>query len=59
MAATPGARTRINVDAQPVARDNANLPDPDVLAREIMEELKVALERFSEIVEELRGEEEG
>ncbi len=42
-----------------VARDNANLSDPDVLAREIMEELKVALEQFSEIVEELREEEEG
>ena len=38
--------------------DSANLPDPDVLAREIMEELKVALEQFSGIVEELGGEEE-
>jgi type I restriction enzyme M protein len=37
--------------------DSANLPDPDVLAREIMEELKAALEQFSGIVEELGGEE--
>lgn len=27
--------------------DSANIPDLDVLAREIMEELKVALEQFS------------
>jgi len=36
----------------------ANLPEPDVLAREIMEELKAALEQFGGIVEEL-GEEGG
>jgi hypothetical protein len=33
------------------------LPDPDVLAREIMEELEAALEQFAGIVEELGVEE--
>jgi type I restriction enzyme M protein len=37
--------------------DADNLPEPDVLAREIVEELKAALEQFSGIVEEL-GEDE-
>lgn len=34
------------------------LPDPDILAREIMEELKSALEQFKGIVEDLGEEEE-
>jgi type I restriction enzyme M protein len=38
--------------------DSDNLPDPEVLAREIMEELKAALEQFSGIVEELEGNNE-
>ncbi|MCB0168534.1 MAG: N-6 DNA methylase, partial [Anaerolineae bacterium] len=33
--------------------DTANLPDPDVLAVEIMEDLQAALEQFAEIVEDL------
>jgi type I restriction enzyme M protein len=33
--------------------DTANLPDPDVLALEIVEDLQAALEQFSEIAEEL------
>lgn len=33
--------------------DTANLPDPDVLATEIVEDLQAALEQFSEIAEEL------
>ncbi len=37
--------------------DSDTLPDPDVLAREIVEELKAALEQFSGIVDELGGEE--
>ena len=37
--------------------DSANLPDPDVLAREIVEDLEAALEQFKEIAEGL-GEEE-
>ena len=35
---------------------NLYLPDPDVLAREIMEELKAALEQFAGIVEEMGSE---
>ncbi|MHB8192628.1 MAG: hypothetical protein ACYDGL_05075 [Bellilinea sp.] len=57
------ARDKANLDIfwlrDESLEDSANLPDPDVLAREIMEELKVALEQFSGIVEELGGEEEG
>lgn len=56
------ARDKANLDIfwlrDESLEDSANLPDPDVLAREIMEELKAALEQFAEIVEEL-GEEEG
>ena len=36
--------------------DLENLPEPDVLAQEIMENLEAALEQFSGIVEELNGE---
>ena len=57
------ARDKANLDIfwlrDESLEDSANLPDPDVLAREIMEELKVALEQFSGIVEELGDEEEG
>jgi len=56
------ARDKANLDIfwlrDESLEDSANLPDPDVLAREIMEELKVALEQFSGIVGELGGEEE-
>jgi type I restriction enzyme M protein len=34
--------------------DSANLPEPDVLAREIMEDLQAALEQFAQIAEDLR-----
>ena len=37
--------------------DSANLPDPDVLAAEIVEDLRSALTQFEGIAEEL-GEEE-
>jgi len=33
--------------------DSANLPDPDILAAAITEDLKAALEQFSSIVEDL------
>jgi type I restriction enzyme M protein len=36
--------------------DTENLPDPDVLAGEIVENLQAALEQFSSIYEELEGE---
>ena len=38
--------------------DSANLPDPDILAREIMEELESGLEQFAGIVDELNGSED-
>ena len=34
--------------------DTANLPDPDVLAREIAEDLEAALAQFATIAEELK-----
>ena len=34
--------------------DSANLPDPDVLAREIAEDLEAALEQFATIAEDLK-----
>ena len=36
--------------------DSANLPDPDVLAAEIVEDLRAALEQFAAIAEELEAE---
>jgi nitroreductase len=36
--------------------DSANLPDPDVIAAEIVEDLQAALEQFSLIAEDLGGE---
>lgn len=37
--------------------DNASLPDPDVIATEIMADLEVALEQFRQIAEQLGVEE--
>ena len=34
--------------------DAANLPDPDVIAREIAEDLEAALDQFSQIAEDLK-----
>jgi type I restriction enzyme M protein len=55
-----GGRDKANLDIfwlrDESLEDSNNLPDPDVLAHEIMEELKSALEQFAGIVEEL-GEE--
>ena len=36
--------------------DSDNLPDPDVLAQEIVEDLEAALEQFREIANDLGGE---
>ena len=33
--------------------DNANLPSPEVIAAEIMEDLRAALEQFAEIASDL------
>jgi type I restriction enzyme M protein len=55
------ARDKVNLDIfwlrDESLEDSANLPDPDVLAREIVEELEAALEQFAGIVDELGGEE--
>jgi hypothetical protein len=34
--------------------DSANLPDPDVLAQEIVDDLEAALEQFATIAEDLK-----
>ena len=36
--------------------DMENLPDPDVIARDIVEELRAALEQFEGILEDLEPE---
>jgi len=55
------ARDKANLDIfwlrDESLEDSANLPDPDVLAREIIEDLEAALQQFKGIAEEL-GEEE-
>jgi len=55
------ARDKVNLDIfwlrDESLEDSANLPDPDVLGKEILEELESALEQFKGIVEEL-GENE-
>ena len=38
--------------------DSANLPAPDIIATEIMEDLQAALEQFSEIANDLSGKQE-
>jgi type I restriction enzyme M protein len=51
------ARDKVNLDIfwlrDESLEDAANLPEPDVLAREIVEELEAALEQFVGIFEEL------
>ncbi len=51
------ARDKANLDIfwlrDESIEDSANLPDPDTLAREIMEELEAALEQFKGLVDEL------
>jgi hypothetical protein len=34
--------------------DSANLPDPDVIAQEIVEDLEAALQQFAEIAADLK-----
>jgi type I restriction enzyme M protein len=54
------ARDKVNLDIvwlrDESLEDTANLPDPDVLAQEIVEDLQAALEQFSSIYEELEGQ---
>jgi type I restriction enzyme M protein len=51
------ARDKVNLDIfwlrDESLEESANLPEPDVLAREIVAELEAALEQFAGIVEEL------
>ncbi|HYN88353.1 MAG TPA: N-6 DNA methylase [Ardenticatenaceae bacterium] len=51
------ARDKVNLDIvwlrDESLEESANLPDPDVLAREIVEEVEAALERFAAIAEDL------
>ena len=53
-------RDKVNLDIfwlrDESLEESANLPDPDVLASEIVEELEAALEQFAGIYEELSGE---
>ena len=51
-------RDKVNLDVfwlkDESLEDSANLPDPDVLAAEIMEDLEAALEQFAAIARDLR-----
>ena len=51
------ARDKVNLDIfwlrDESLEDTADLPDPDILAAEIVEDLQAALEQFREITEDL------
>ena len=53
------ARDKVNLDIfwlrDESLEDTANLPDPDVLAAEIVEDLQAALEQFEAIMAELES----
>ncbi len=53
------ARDKINLDISWLRddslEDSANLPDPDVIAMEIVEDLRAALEEFELISIDLQG----
>ena len=44
---------KVTRDELPFLEDSANLPAPDIIAREIVDDLEAALEQFREIVEDL------
>lgn len=52
------ARDKVNLDIfwlrDESLEESANLPDPDILAAEIVEDLQAALEQFEEIAEEAK-----
>ena len=56
------ARDKVNLDIfwlrDESLDDSAALPDPDVLAREIVEDLQAALLQFGAIVDDLNGGDE-
>ena len=51
-------RDKLNLDIfwlkDEALEDSANLPAPDIIAREIVDDLEAALEQFAEILEDLR-----
>ena len=53
------ARDKVNLDIfwlrDESLEDTANLPDPDVLAGEIVDDLQAALDEFAAIYSELNG----
>lgn len=53
------ARDKVNLDIfwlrDQSLEDSANLPDPDILAEEIVEDLRAALAQFEEIVADVRA----
>jgi type I restriction enzyme M protein len=55
-------RDKVNLDIfwlkDESLEDSANLPPPDVIAAEIMEDLEAALEQFAEIANDLSGKQE-
>ena len=54
------ARDKVNLDIfwlrDESLEDSANLPDPDVLAQELVDDLKAALEQFNNVYEGLSGD---
>jgi type I restriction enzyme M protein len=56
-------RDKVNLDIfwlrDESLEDSANLPDPDLLAAEIAEDLQAALDQFAQIAEDLGGERAG
>jgi type I restriction enzyme M protein len=53
------AREKVNLDIfwlrDESLEDSANLPEPDVLATEIVDDLQAALEQFAAIAEDIGG----
>jgi len=51
-------RDKLNIDIfwlkDESLEDSANLPDPDIIAQEIVEDLQAALAQFAEIASDLR-----
>ena len=55
----PEQHARRNIDSALAAagclEDSASLPDPDVLAQEIVDDMQTALEQFSAVMEGVKG----
>jgi len=51
LARLPAARLWLKDES---LQDSANLPDPDVIAREIVEDLEAALQQFAAIANDLK-----